>query len=196
MCSSTSGAGLIASASWGVGGKSRNRRPLPPRGGDGARREGPHAADRAPPAPPPSPARRSRGLAAQAIRRNRAEQQITRTRAALIKLVLASQQAMGEETMVRLSLEHPSVAYHCGRLLAVLEEVQRLAIPGIKATVVDKFFGTASSAPVAVFPRILAGRAHTSRSCSATSRGCTTSCNAAPRRSSRPSQGFPAHSRL
>lgn len=96
-------------------------------------------------------------LAAQAIRRNRAEQQITRTRAALLKLVLTSQQAIEEGTMVQLNPGHPSVAYHCGRLLAVLEEVQRLAIPGIKATVVDKFFGTASSAPVAVFPRILAG---------------------------------------
>ena len=96
-------------------------------------------------------------LAAQAIRRNRAEQQITRPRAALLKLVLTSQNVIQEGAMVQLDEGHPNTAYHCGRLLAVLEQVQRLAIPGIKATIVDKFFGTASSAPVAVFPRILAG---------------------------------------
>jgi CRISPR-associated protein Csd1 len=50
-----------------------------------------------------------------------------------------------------------SVGYHCGRLLAVLEQVQRAAIPGAKATVVDRFFGTASSAPASVFGRLLRG---------------------------------------
>lgn len=96
-------------------------------------------------------------LATQAIRRNRAEQQITRTRVALLKLVLTSQQRIKEGTMVELNAAHASVAYQCGRLLAVLEEVQRLAIPGIKATIVDRFFGSASSAPITVFPRLLTG---------------------------------------
>ena len=59
--------------------------------------------------------------------------------------------------MVRLNPTHPSAAYHCGRLLAVLENIQRLAIPGIKATIVDRFFGTASSAPASVFSRLVRG---------------------------------------
>ncbi len=94
----------------------------------------------------------------QAVRRNRAEQGITRPRAALIKLVLLSQHLHHEEdVMVQLDLEKPNPAYRCGRLLAVLEETQRLAVPGAKATIVDRFFGTASSAPASVFGRLLRG---------------------------------------
>lgn len=59
--------------------------------------------------------------------------------------------------MVQLDPDNPNSAYRCGRLLAVLEAVQRLAIPGIKATVVDRFFGTASSAPASVFGRLVRG---------------------------------------
>jgi CRISPR-associated protein Csd1 len=94
----------------------------------------------------------------QAVRRNRAEQCVRRARAALIKLVLLSRQSSHEENaMVQLDPHHPSVAYHCGRLLAVLEAIQRGAIRDIKATIVDRFFGTASSAPIAVFARLLRG---------------------------------------
>jgi CRISPR-associated protein Csd1 len=97
------------------------------------------------------------GLLYQAVRRNRAEQTITCQRAALIKLVLLSQPGAEEDSMVELELDNPSPAYRCGRLLAVLEEVQRLAVPGIKATIVDRFFGTAASSPVGVFGRLLRG---------------------------------------
>jgi CRISPR-associated protein Csd1 len=98
------------------------------------------------------------GLLYQAVRRNRAEQGVTRPRAALIKLVLATQHRFSkEDSMVTLDRENPSPAYLCGRLLAVIEEAQRLAVPGAKATVVDRFFGTASSAPASVFGRLLRG---------------------------------------
>ena len=94
----------------------------------------------------------------QAVRRNRAEQGITRPRAALIKLVLLSQHPTDkEDTMVQLEPNNQTPAYLCGRLLAVLEEVQRLAVPGAKTTIVDRFFGTASSAPSSVFGRLLRG---------------------------------------
>jgi CRISPR-associated protein Csd1 len=46
-------------------------------------------------------------------------------------------------------------AYLCGCLLAVLERVQQLAVPSAKATITDRFFGTASSAPASVFGRLL-----------------------------------------
>ncbi len=99
------------------------------------------------------------GLLFQAVRRIRAEQAITRQRAALMKLVLLSQpdRETEEDTMVQLDPAQTRPAYHCGRLLAVLEEVQRLAVPGAKATIVDRFFGTASSAPASVFGRLLRG---------------------------------------
>ncbi len=94
----------------------------------------------------------------QAVRRNRAEQVVTRQRAALIKLVWLSHQPNAkEDTMVQLDPENPNAAYRCGRLFAVLEEVQRLAVPSAKATIVDRFFGTASSAPASVFGRLLRG---------------------------------------
>jgi len=98
----------------------------------------------------------------EAVRRNRAEQRVTRPRAALIKMVLLSQQLQFEEDeMTQLNPDHPSAAYHCGRLLAVLEQAQRAAIPGVNATIVDRFYGAASSAPCSVLPTLLRGaRAH------------------------------------
>lgn len=98
------------------------------------------------------------GMLYQAVRRNRAEQAVTPQRAALIKLVFASHQSTDqEEYMVALDTGHPSPAYHCGRLLAVLEDIQRTALPTAKATIVDRFFGTASSAPASVFGRLMRG---------------------------------------
>lgn len=103
----------------------------------------------------------------EAVRRNRAEQGVTRPRAVLIKLVLLSQNPTHhrkEDFMVGLDRSNPDPAYHCGRLLAVLEAVQRLAVPGAKATIVDRFYGTASSAPALVFGRLLRGaRPHLSK---------------------------------
>jgi CRISPR-associated protein Csd1 len=98
------------------------------------------------------------GLLFQAVRRNRAEQKVTAQRAALIKLVFASQSSTPQEDfMVQLDPTNPSAAYQCGRLLAVLEDIQRAAIPNAKATIVDRFFGTASSAPASVFGRLMRG---------------------------------------
>lgn len=103
------------------------------------------------------------GLLYQAVRRNRAEQGITYPRAVLIKLVLCSRPLLDagynemEERMVQLDPQNTTPAYLCGRLLAVIEAAQRLALPGIKATVVDRFFGTASSAPATVFGSLLRG---------------------------------------
>ncbi len=98
-------------------------------------------------------------LAAQAIRRNRAERRVTRGRAALLKLALLSRenQPVKEDYMVALESQHPSGAYHCGRLLAVIEAVQRAAMPRVNTTVVDRFYGAASSTPSAVFGPLLRG---------------------------------------
>jgi CRISPR-associated protein Csd1 len=95
----------------------------------------------------------------QAVKRNRAEQTITRPRAALIKMVLLSQQGTftKEDMMTQLEPDNRDPAYLCGRLLAVLEAVQQAAIPGANATITDRFFGTASSAPASVFGRLIRG---------------------------------------
>jgi CRISPR-associated protein Csd1 len=98
-------------------------------------------------------------LLVQALGRARAERRVTHARAALIKLVISSQSQLSgqEDGMAQLDLDDPNPAYRCGRLLAVLEQIQRQAIPGIKATIVDRFFGTASSAPASVFGRLVRG---------------------------------------
>lgn len=93
----------------------------------------------------------------EAVRRNRAEQAVTRPRAALIKLVMISRRILEEDTMVELDMGNKDAAYLCGRLLAVLERAQVRAIPGVKAGIVDRFYGTASSAPASVFGRLMRG---------------------------------------
>lgn len=92
------------------------------------------------------------------VMRNRAEQQVTQARAALAKMVLLSQDfdvAKGENPMVELDSEQCNPAYLCGRLLAVLEQIQDRAIPGLKNGIVERFYGAASSTPAAVFPTLI-----------------------------------------
>ncbi len=46
-------------------------------------------------------------------------------------------------------------AYLLGVLFSKLEEVQNVANPGIKATIRDKYFASASSTPASVFPLLI-----------------------------------------
>ncbi len=46
-------------------------------------------------------------------------------------------------------------AYLLGRLFAVLEGLQAAAQPGINATIGDRYYGAASTAPVTAFPRLI-----------------------------------------
>ncbi len=99
----------------------------------------------------------------QAIRRIRAEQGVSAERAALVKMVMLSQrngEDAGVDTidLAELAGSNREPAYLCGRLLAELEAVQQEALGrDISATVVDRYYGTASSAPASVFPRLLRG---------------------------------------
>ena len=95
----------------------------------------------------------------KAVARNRAERRVTRPRAALIKLVLTTnnRNSFPEGYMVELEMTNRSPAYLCGRLLYVLEEAQRSAVRGINTTIVDRYYGTASSAPASVFSRLIRG---------------------------------------
>lgn len=93
-------------------------------------------------------------LVHRAVRRARAdgENTITHPRAALLKLVLLSNNAATITPM--LNPDHESSAYQCGRLLAVLEDIQRRAI-NPNTTLVDRYYGTASTAPASVFGNLL-----------------------------------------
>lgn len=95
-----------------------------------------------------------------AVRRNRASQNVTHERAMLIKMTLLSQPdvATGEENrMTELDPASTDPAYLCGRLLAVLDRIQALAIGNPNASIVDKFYGSASSAPASVFGTLMHG---------------------------------------
>jgi CRISPR-associated protein Csd1 len=94
-------------------------------------------------------------LLPQAVNRCRAEQDVTYPRAALIKAALLSHDPGKEGTMSALDTNERRPGYVCGRLLAVLESIQRQAITGINATLVDRFFGAASTAPASVFGNLL-----------------------------------------
>lgn len=99
----------------------------------------------------------------EAVRRCRAVGEVTRPQAALIKMVLLSEReqrlegSVTEGEFVRLDPGNQTPAYLCGRLLTVLESIQRAALGDVNATIVDRYFGTASSAPAAVFGKLLRG---------------------------------------
>ncbi len=59
--------------------------------------------------------------------------------------------------MTTVSEEEKDAAYLCGRLLAQLDYIQHRALGKINATIVDRFYGTASVSPAVVFPRLLKG---------------------------------------
>lgn len=50
--------------------------------------------------------------------------------------------------------------YRLGRLFAVLEKIQEEANPGINTTIRDRFYGAASTSPVAVFSQLLKLKNH------------------------------------
>ena len=97
----------------------------------------------------------------RAVTRNRLEQRVGRPRAAVIKMVLCSGACPEpEDTLGALQRQQTDPAYLCGRLLAVLEAIQRAAFPHAHTGVVDRFYGAASSAPAAVFGPLLSAAQH------------------------------------
>jgi CRISPR-associated protein Csd1 len=98
-------------------------------------------------------------LQQQCIRRIRAEQNVNRVRAAILKAFLNRKNRIyniNEKLItMALDLENTNQGYLCGRLFAVLEKIQEEAQPGINATIKDRYYGAASSTPVTVFGRLL-----------------------------------------
>jgi CRISPR-associated protein Csd1 len=62
-----------------------------------------------------------------------------------------------EDVPVSLAPDEPNKAYQLGRLFAVLETAQRMALGKINATIRDRYFGAASATPASVFPLLLRG---------------------------------------
>lgn len=98
------------------------------------------------------------------IRRVRAKRQVQPAQAALIKLVLLSQcnhtdfplsSEEGGDDMIMIEDSRKHQAYVCGRLFALLDYIQYKALGRVNASISDRFYGSASSAPAVVFPRLL-----------------------------------------
>jgi CRISPR-associated protein Csd1 len=99
-----------------------------------------------------------RTLLARAVGRCRAEQKVTRDRAAMIRAYLIRNDGM--EVTVGLDRGNTSAGYRLGRLLAVLERVQDAAQNNPNKTIVDRYYGAASTRPATVFPRLVALAQH------------------------------------
>lgn len=54
-----------------------------------------------------------------------------------------------------LDLANVNAAYRLGRLFSALEKIQEEASPNLNATIRDRYYGAASSTPVAVFTTLL-----------------------------------------
>ncbi|MCX4372571.1 MAG: type I-C CRISPR-associated protein Cas8c/Csd1 [Dysosmobacter sp.] len=92
--------------------------------------------------------------------RIRAEREITRGRAAILKAYYLQAPhpdiPKPEEVLtVSLNPDSSNTAYNLGRLFSVLESIQSAANPGINTTIKDKYFNSASAAPSRVFPTLV-----------------------------------------
>lgn len=102
------------------------------------------------------------GLLNIAVQRCKAEQDVTYLRACVLKAWL-NRQARATSDPIRpahtfkeaLDMDNPAPAYRLGRLFATLERIQEQAQPGINATIRDRYYGAASTTPVAVFTTLL-----------------------------------------
>jgi len=103
-------------------------------------------------------------LLSAAVRRIRAEREITYPRAALVKAVLARESRYYKRNMkevdMALDTSNDNIGYRMGRLFAALEKIQEEASPGINATIRDRFYGAALSTPAAVFPHLVKLKNH------------------------------------
>lgn len=93
------------------------------------------------------------GLFAAIVRRIHADRTVNYPRTCMIKGYLTRNRK--QEVSMSLDTERTEPAYRLGRLFAALEKTQGDALPGIVATIRDRFYSAASATPGAVFPRLL-----------------------------------------
>lgn len=93
-----------------------------------------------------------------ALIRNRAEQDVSRERAAIIKAYFIRNQK--KEIIVSLNPDEKDIGYNMGRLFAALEKIQAEAMGDVSATIRDRYYGAASSTPASVFPTLMKLKNH------------------------------------
>ena len=102
-----------------------------------------------------------------AVRRIRSDvrNRVTRVRTATIKAYLNRYYGLYthrkiKEITMKLDETQPSAGYQLGRLFATLERIQEKANPSLNATIRDRFYGSACTSPVSVFPTLLRLKNH------------------------------------
>ncbi len=105
-----------------------------------------------------------RSLLSAALARLRAgDDASTGWHAAAIRAVLARENRLKtrldekENPPVSLDRQEPSPAYQLGRMFAMAEIAQRMALGKTNTSVRDRYFGAASATPASVFPLLLRG---------------------------------------
>jgi CRISPR-associated protein Csd1 len=101
-------------------------------------------------------------LMAQALARFRADlvdkdaPPLNHARMGLIKAYFVRLKPGGDTTMTAyLNPDHPEPAYHCGRLMAVLAELQYAALGDVGAGVVQRYYASASQMPGLILGRLV-----------------------------------------
>lgn len=87
------------------------------------------------------------------------EFRVTRPRASLLKMYFNSHPEGGIKVKDKLSKKENNPAYLCGRLFSILELIQDKAISA-NTKIVDRYYGTASSAPASVFGNLIRKAQH------------------------------------
>src|SRR5262249_53088517 len=98
-------------------------------------------------------------LLATVLMRLRADKDVNALRVAILKAVLITQPNK-KEVPVSLDPTNTDPGYLLGRLFAAYEYAQTQALPGLNATIRDKYYGTASASPRAVFPLLQRSATH------------------------------------
>jgi CRISPR-associated protein Csd1 len=93
------------------------------------------------------------GLFNAVLNRIRADHDITFLRVCVFKAFLIRNHQL--DIPMSLDTTRTEPAYLLGRLFAALEKTQEDALPGINATIRDRFYSAASATPGTVFPRLL-----------------------------------------
>ncbi len=94
-----------------------------------------------------------------ALRRIRAEREVSFPRAALLKAYLI-RNLNDQEITVSLNLENTSPGYRLGRLFAVLERTQERAQGNLNASIRERYYGAFSSTPITVLPLLMKLKNH------------------------------------
>jgi CRISPR-associated protein Csd1 len=93
------------------------------------------------------------GLFAVFIGRIRADRKVNYLRAATLKAILTRNHHLSISTMLDPTNHDP--AYLLGRLFAALEKTQEDALGSLNTGLRDRFYGSASATPAAVFPKLM-----------------------------------------